>query len=136
MKDSIKTLRTMERKDKIRKIGTAIAVAAITASLFAVGAFAAASATKSAQDIVKQFLAYTVDIFVCIGALLGVWSVGQLALAFKNEDADSKSRAMMMLVVAAILIGVKVLANPIAQAAGFGSIGKGFLMSGMYTPLL
>lgn len=135
MKDSIKTLRTMERKDKIKKIGAAVAVAAITASLFAVGAFAT-DATKSAQDIVKQFLAYTVDIFVCIGALLGVWSVGQLALAFKNEDADSKSRAMMMLVVAAILIGVKVLADPIAKAAGFGAIGKGFLMSGMYTPLL
>lgn len=135
MKDSIKTLRTMERKDKIRKIGTAITAAAITASLFAVGVFAA-PATNAATDVVKKFLAYTVDIFVCVGALLGVWSVGQLALAFKNEDADSKSKAMMMLVVAAILIGVKLLADPIAQAAGFGKIGKGFLMSGMYTPLL
>lgn len=50
--------------------------------------------------------------FVCtmmlyIGALLGAWAVAQLFLAFKNEDADSKSKAMMTLVAAVGLMSVK-----------------------------
>lgn len=132
MKDSIKTLRTMERKDKIKKIGATIATGAMTAMPFMVNAFAADTKIKS---IVGTFLAYAVDIFVCVGVLLAVWAVGQLTLAFKNEDADSKSKAMMLLVVAAVLIGIKFLANQVAGLAGF-SLGTGFLMTGMYTPLL
>ena len=50
--------------------------------------------------------------FVCTmmlyrGALLGAWAVAQLFLAFKNEDADSKSKAMMTLVAAVGLMSVK-----------------------------
>lgn len=120
------TLVTMKRKTTLKKIGITALVCVMVACMFMVSSFAA-NATGNVKSIVQTFLAYTVDIFVCIGALLGVWSCGQLALAFKNEDADSKSRAMMMLVVAAILIGVKLLADPIAQAAGFGGINGGFL---------
>lgn len=132
MKDSMKTLRTMERKDKVKKIGATVASVAMTAMPFMVNAFAASDEITS---IVGTFLAYAVDIFVCVGVLLAVWAVGQLTLAFKNEDADSKSKAMMLLVVAAVLIGIKFLADQVASLAGF-SIGTGFLMTGMYTPLL
>lgn len=48
-------------------------------------------------------LSYVFAIFKYIGWLLLAWGIGQLVLAFKNEDADSKSRAMMLIVVAIIL---------------------------------
>lgn len=131
MKDSIKTLRTMERKDKIKKIGATIATGAMTAMPFMVNAFAT---TSEATTVISRFLGYIVDMFICVGAMLGVWAIAQLALAFKNEDADSKSKAMMMLVVAVILIAIKPLCTVILPAGI--TIGEGFLMAGMYTPLL
>lgn len=127
MKDSIKTLRTMERKDKIKKIGATIATGAMTAMPFMVNAFATAAAgTASAKNIVQVFMGYVIDMFICVGALLGVWAVAQLALAFKNEDADSKSKAMMMLIVAAILIGIAPLATAVLNGTGL-TPGSGFL---------
>ena len=50
-------------------------------------------------------------IFRCVGVILAVYSVGQLILAFKNEDADSKSRASTMLVVAIVLIALPSIIN-------------------------
>lgn len=128
MKDSVKTLRTMERKDKIKKVGATIATGAMTAMPFVANAFAAgASGTgASASNIVQTFLGYVIDMFICVGALLGVWAVAQLALAFKNEDADSKSKAMMMLIVAAILIGISPLATTVLSGTGL-TPGAGFL---------
>lgn len=126
MKDSIKTLRTMERKDKIKKISATIATGAMTAMPFMVNAFAAAGGTASAKNIVQVFMGYVIDMFICVGALLGVWAVAQLALAFKNEDADSKSKAMMMLIVAAILIGIAPLATAVLSGTGL-TPGSGFL---------
>ncbi len=125
MKDSIKTLHTMERKDKIKKIGATIATGAMTAMPFMVNAFAATTAA-SAQNIIQTFLGYVIDMFICVGALLGVWAVAQLALAFKNEDADSKSKAMMMLIVAAILIGIGPLASTVLTGTNL-TPGPGFL---------
>lgn len=126
MKNSIKTLRTMERKDKIRKIGATIATGAMTAMPFMVNAFAAQATGASAKNIVQTFMGYVIDMFICVGALLGVWAVAQLALAFKNEDADSKSKAMMMLIVAAILIGIAPLATAVLDGTGLAP-GGGFL---------
>lgn len=62
------------------------------------------------QSKVKSVLTDMVDIigfvFKAVGIVLGVYSVGQLVLAFKNEDADSKSRASTQLVVAIVLIAM------------------------------
>ena len=35
--------------------------------------------------------------------MLLAWGIGQLVLAFKNEDADSKSRAMLVIMAAILL---------------------------------
>ena len=64
------------------------------------------------EAIVTQLLGVILQVFFYIGILLLAWGVGMLVLAFKNEDADSKSRAMMLLVVAIALIGLK----PLLQA--------------------
>lgn len=47
------------------------------------------------------------DVFKYIGFILTLWGVGQLVLAFKNEDADSKSRAIMCIVAGVLLFGLK-----------------------------
>lgn len=64
-----------------------------------------------ASTLVGTLIDIVCKIFMYIGILLSVWSVGMLVLAFKNEDADSKSRAMMLLVVSCVLIGIKALVD-------------------------
>ena len=45
-------------------------------------------------------------IFQVVGVILTAFAVGQLVLAFKNEDADSKARATTMIVVGLVLIAL------------------------------
>lgn len=86
-------------------------VAGSTASAALVGtSFAFASGT-SAKTLVTNMLGYVFAIFKYIGWLLLAWGIGQLVLAFKNEDADSKSRAMMLIVVAIILTVIGTIFN-------------------------
>ena len=117
-----RTLRTMKAKEKMRKVGCAVGTAVATAAPFVAYSMAA----PDPKAIVATFLGYVLDMFICVGALLVVWAVAQLALAFKNEDADSKSRAMMMLIVAAILIGISPLADAVLNGTGI-TPGAGFL---------
>ena len=78
------------------------------------------------DKIISTMLGVICDIFFAIGLLLLAWSVGMLVLAFKNEDADAKSRAMMMLVVSAALVGFKSFLSVILKATSTNiSIGKG-----------
>ena len=59
-----------------------------------------------------EFLILACTIYILApGWLLLAWGIGQLVLAFKNEDADSKSRAMMLIVVAIILTVVGTIFN-------------------------
>lgn len=65
---------------------------------------------KYGQDIISSVANNMVNIiglvFRSVGVILAVYAVGQLVLAFKNEDADSKSRASTMLVVGIVLIAL------------------------------
>ncbi len=80
-------------------------------------AFAGSDATL--DETVNALLDTILDVFFYIGVLLLAWSVGMLVLAFKNEDADSKSRAMMMLVVSVALMGLKTLLETVLGSTGF-----------------
>ena len=71
------------------------------------------------KTLVGNVLSVIVDIFFYIGILLLCWAVGMLLLAFKNEDADTKSRAMMLLVVSAALIGIRSFLNIVLAGTGF-----------------
>lgn len=81
--------------------------------------------TINASDMMDNLVAVVCDVFRMIGVLLLVWSVGQLVLAFRNEDADSKSRAMMVIVCSILLISV----GAIYQALTGSSVDqtKGFI---------
>lgn len=64
---------------------------------------------------------YVFKIFFYIGAVLLAWSIGQLIMAFKNEDADSKSRAVMVIVVSCLLMsGGKIYTAAITAFGGKG----------------
>ena len=54
-----------------------------------------------------------------------VWAIGQLVLAFKNEDADSKSRAVMVLAVAILLMSVKQIYESVTSDLSGNKISAG-----------
>lgn len=94
------------------------ALAMSTASVAMVPtAFAATSDTGNA--VVNAVLDVIETMAFYIGIILLVWSVVMLVLALKNEDADSKSRAIMLIAVSIALIGIGAFLNPILKAAGF-----------------
>ena len=63
-------------------------------------------ARKDVKGILAQMSGVIELVFQAVGIVLLVYSIAQLVLAFKNEDADSKTRASTMLVVAVILIAI------------------------------
>lgn len=44
-----------------------------------------------------------------IGGFLLLWGLVQFGLALRNEDSDSKSRSIMVIVAAIILMGIKTI---------------------------
>lgn len=86
---------------KVKRFLTVALLASMCMVLFA---FVPAFAAASLSDLLNQMIGIVKAIFVAVGVILLVYSIGQLALAFKNEDADSKTRASTMLVVALVLI--------------------------------
>ena len=95
------------RKVKLNARAAKIAAGSVAAAVLGTTVVAHASA----QKLVQNLLGYVFAIFKYIGWLLLAWGVGQLVLAFKNEDADSKSRAMMLVVVAIILTTISSIFN-------------------------
>lgn len=65
----------------------------------------AVEGAATVKAIIEQMIDVIGMIFVAAGVILAVYAIGQLVLAFKNEDADSKSRASTLLVVSIVLIG-------------------------------
>lgn len=80
-------------------------------------AFAAGTTTGNA--VVNAILDVVYMMAFYIGLILLAWSVVMLVLALKNEDADSKSRAIMLIAVSIALLCVGTLLEPILNAAGF-----------------
>ena len=108
----------MKNKDKlIQKLKVASMTGAVTLGM-ATPVFAA-----GVKELISQVIGTVGDIFVMIGAVLLIWAIGQLVMAFKNEDADAKSRAIMLIVSSALLISVKTIAKGVLDAAGAGAEG-------------
>ena len=97
-------------KNKVTNIASrckreAVALTAVAASAMPM------TVSANGGQLMSKLLEVIVMIFRYIGILLLAWSIGMLVLAFKNEDADSKSRAMMLLVVSIVLIGIEGILN-------------------------
>lgn len=81
--------------------------------LFPANVFASSTRNNSTSyittigQILNSFTDVIGTIFIASGILLGTYSIGQLVLALKNDDADSKTRASHQLVISAVLIAIK-----------------------------
>ncbi len=93
----------------------ALAVVILCSSIFSV-----ALAAGSAESIIGKVLGIVLKIFMYIGIVLLVWSIGMLILSFKNEDADSKTRAIMLLIVSIVLIALKPLVDGVLTTVNAG----------------
>lgn len=98
MKKFKKFLKGIRKEEKI--------IAATGATVGAATVAMQANATQKAGDIVGNLLGYVFGIFFYIGIMLLAWGIGQLVLAFKNEDGDSKSRAIMLILASIVLMGI------------------------------
>lgn len=77
-------------------------------------------ATSTADKAMSTIVNFVFRIFGYIGAVLGVWGIGSLILAFKNEDADAKSRAIMILGAAILLLSLKTVIQGSGILTGTG----------------
>lgn len=110
----------LQNPSKKSKVIAAVSMAMVVVAMFGTFAFATGAAGNGDMaTIVNAILDIILDVFFYIGILLLAWSVGMLILAFKNEDADSKSRAMMLLVVSVALIGFPALLGVVLDGTGF-----------------
>ena len=66
----------------------------------------AVEGADTVKEIMDKMIKIIGMVFVAAGVVLAAYSVGQLAMALKNEDADSKSRASTQLVVSVVLIAL------------------------------
>lgn len=114
-----KALSCFSAKDIVR-INQFMTTSAVAFNFMAMSTLASGSGNVNMSAMFGSLIAMVCDIFFYIGAILLVWAIGQLVLAFKNEDADSKSRAVMVLVCAVLLLSVKTIYNAIVDSSGAG----------------
>ena len=107
-------------KSKTKTVALTASATAVTSSVGMI-AMAATSGNSNTKKIIGNVLGYVMAIFRYIGYVLAAWGVGQLVLAFKNDDADSKSRAIMTIVAAVALVGIGVLMKLIIGDNGITS---------------
>ena len=86
---------------------TYLCMSAMSMNVFASGTVSVTTGDVDANDMMNKVVTLLLTMMRFVGVLLLIWSIFQLVSAFKNEDADSKSRAMMMVMVGVILIGIK-----------------------------
>lgn len=93
-----------EKGEKIEKAFTPMLVAGT-----ALGVIPDIHAENAADVAIQKIVNVVFKIFSYIGIILALWGAGSLILAFKNEDADSKTRAIMTLVVGISLVSLRAL---------------------------
>lgn len=71
------------------------------------------------EGILQALLDVIFTIASYIGILLLAWGGVMLILAIRNEDADSKSRAVMLIVVAIALICLGTVFSGVMEAVGY-----------------
>lgn len=104
--------------DKVKEYKTKIYLAMALAPASSLPVFAENNSNQpttgtndTMTNIITNMLGIIYMMAKYIGILLATWGVVQLILAFKNEDADSKSRAMMLLVCSVALISAETIIN-------------------------
>jgi hypothetical protein len=65
------------------------------------------------KTLMPQVFKQVTDMAMWIGAFLLLWGLVQFGLALRNEDSDSKSRSIMVIVAAIVLMGIKAIFNAV-----------------------
>lgn len=60
-------------------------------------------------NLTDKLVAIICNTFAVVGAVLTAYSIGQLVMAMKNDDADSKTKASTQLTVGIILLSMKAI---------------------------
>ena len=98
-------LKMMNKKERAITVVGMMAMTAIMALMIVTPAFASNYITQI-RSVMNNMVGIVGVIFQAVGAILTVYSVGQLIMAFKNEDANSKSTASTLMVVGIVLIAL------------------------------
>ena len=97
----------MGRRGKVFLVCGVMAVTAAMVLLSVNPAFATSSNYVSTiRNIMNNMVSIVGVIFQAVGVILSIYAVGQLILAFKNDDPNGKSVASTLLVVGIVLIAV------------------------------
>lgn len=107
-------------KTKLSNIKNNLKVAGVVSAVVSSGLIAVANA-GDASNLVGNLLGYVFGIFFFIGVLLLAWGIGQLVLAFKNEDGDSKSRAIMLIIASIVLMSVGGIVTGVLSGKGISA---------------
>ena len=76
------------------------------------------AAEPTPEGIINALLTTIFNIAKWIGILLLAWGIITLVLAIRNEDADSKSRAVLFIIVAIVLICLGSVFSGVLDAIG------------------
>ena len=81
-----------------------------------------AMAAPTAEGLIANIVGVIFTIAGYIGILLFVWGVIMLVLAIRNEDGDSKSRAVLFIIVAIVLITLGAVFDPVMKYLGYSQV--------------
>lgn len=116
---------TISRKREVGKsqmIFTAILIAMCAFAITVTPAFAAsATVPPELTTILNQMLGYIGIIFRAVGILLAICAVGQMVLAFKDENPDAKSKSASILVVGILLVAMPSIIDALNLTSYLGS---------------
>jgi hypothetical protein len=119
-----------EKENLVKKIFAVMCVIAVIGSMCVFALADAASASKSSlTTIVSTFASYTCDMFRVVGIIIAIYATAQFALAFKDDNPDSKQRSVILIVIGMLLVFVKNLAQIVIDNSGMTGItlNSGFL---------
>lgn len=101
-------MNVMAQKTNTKKqlIACGILVCLVALVLTIVPTFATASAPPELSKLMEQMIGYVGLIFRVVGIILAVYAIGQMIMAFRDENPDAKTKATTLLVVSIILISL------------------------------
>ena len=125
IKDFVKQC-TSKVSARFKKITTCMATGAMTLNIGMTKVFADDKASGNGDlgknatmdGLMSAILDIIFQIFRYVGILLLVWSIAQIVMAFKNDDADSKQKGMMIAVISIVLITLSFVLKPILSSVG------------------
>lgn len=125
MSMAVSNFKVMSKKEKIiYGIFFCLAAMLMAGLIFNVAMASGNGAATQVSTILKKMLDIVCMIFQAVGIVLSIYAIGQLIMAFKNEDADSKSKASTMLVVGVCLIALPTIATSVGVFDNFGKPGS------------